>query len=58
VTEATPQTKNKQRRPEFTYKGNALLFDMVLMPAGYGHLKHRNRIAERFRESNRRRYSR
>jgi hypothetical protein len=51
------RTKEERRRMAFAYKGNALLFDSVLKPAGFGLLQHRNRVAEKFRESNRRRYS-
>jgi len=57
VTITTQRPKEERRRQEFTYKENALLFDIVLKPAGFGQLEHRNRIAEQFRESNHRRYT-
>ena len=49
------RTKEARRRRAWTYKGNALIFEMVLGPVPLGQLRHPNRLMETFRSSNKRR---
>ena len=46
------RTKDEKRRRAWAYKGNALIFEMILGPVPLGQLRHPNRLLETFRSSN------
>ena len=46
------RTKEARRRRAWSYKGNSLVFEMVLGAVRLGQLRHPNRLMETFRSSN------